>query len=204
MIKLIFRDFRRFRKEESFSAVRTLLFTQGFAAVWVYRFAHAVCFQCHILFVRQILLGIAFFLEKTIEITTGICLPAHCQVGSGLFISHFGGIMVNSGTKIGDNCNLSHGVTIGIKHGGNHAGVPRIGNRVYVGPNAVIIGGIEIGDDAAVGAGAIVTKSVPPRAVVAGNPARIISYNGSFDYIHYDGMENDPQRTLALALSEAA
>ena len=54
-----------------------------------------------------------------------------------------------------------------------------IGNRVYIAPNAILIGGIEIGEDVIVGAGAVVTKSVPPRAVVAGNPARIISYGAA-------------------------
>ena len=63
---------------------------------------------------------------------------------------------------------------------------------------AAIIGPISVGDDALVGVGAVVLKSVPPRGVVAGNPARMISNVGSFDLITYTGMESDPERMAAL------
>jgi serine O-acetyltransferase len=103
---------------------------------------------------------------------------------------------------MGANCNLSQGVTLGGKDTGQYKGVPRIGDRVYIGPNAIIIGGIEIGDDVAVGAGSVVTKSLPPRSVAAGNPARIISGKGSFESVIYAGMESDPARQASLKLSE--
>ena len=105
-------------------------------------------------------------------------------------------------TIFGDNCNLSNGVTIGEKFGGQNAGIPRIGNRVYLGPHAILIGNISIGDDAAIGAGAVVTTSVPERGVAAGNPARILSQKGSFDYITYQNMQNDPPRQASQALVE--
>jgi serine acetyltransferase len=49
-------------------------------------------------------------------------------------------------------------------------------------------------------AGTIVTRSIPPRAVVVGNPGRVVSYDGSFDHVAYDGMENDQERLASLAL----
>lgn len=79
---------------------------------------------------------------------------------------------------------------------------PTVGDRVYIGPNAIVVGKITVGDDAMICAGSVVTKSVPPRAVVLGNPARVVSYSGSFDYIAYDGMENDPERIRSMQLSE--
>jgi serine O-acetyltransferase len=188
LIKLIKSDFRRFRIEEENGLIRTLFFSQAFAAILVFRISNFLFYKVNFPIIRHV--------------TTGISIPARCQIGKGFFISHFGGIIINSKTTIGENCNLSQGVTIGITHGGKNPGVPSIGNRVYIGPSAIIIGGIEIGDDAAIGAGAIVTKSVPPRAVVVGNPGKIISFKGSFDYVHYDNMDSDQSRLESLTLSQ--
>ncbi len=65
------------------------------------------------------------------------------------------------------------------------------------------LGDVEVGDDALIGAGAVVVRSVPARAVVVGNPARIISYKGSFDLIRYPGMESDPARIASLDAARA-
>ena len=55
-----------------------------------------------------------------------------------------------------------------------------------------------VGDDAVVCAGSVVSRSIPARAVVMGNPARVVSYDGSFDYVYYDGMDVDPARRASL------
>lgn len=192
-------DFRRFVVSEHTNPLQVVFFTQGFWAVLNYRFSRSIYTNLRVPILKQLLLLVMFIWRKAIEIFTGIYLPWKAEIGKGLYIGHFGQIIINPMTKIGENCNLSQGVTIGIKHGGQHSGVPVIGNRVYIGPNAILIGGIEIGNDVLIGAGAVVTTSVPPRAVVAGNPARIISYNGSFDYVHYDDMDSDPERSIAKA-----
>jgi serine acetyltransferase len=62
----------------------------------------------------------------------------------------------------------------------------------------VIVGRITIGDDAVICAGSVVNRSVPARAVMMGNPARVVSYDGSFDYVYYDGMDVDPARRASL------
>jgi serine O-acetyltransferase len=67
-----------------------------------------------------------------------------------------------------------HHTTIGAKGVGDDLGVPTIGDHVYVGANAVVIGTIHVGDGAVIGAGSVVLRDVPPGSVVAGNPARII------------------------------
>jgi serine O-acetyltransferase len=133
------------------------------------------------------------------EIFTSISLPPDCVVGRGLYIGHFGTIIVSPMVRIGSNCNLSQGVTVGFGGRGEKGGYPIIGNRVYIATNAVIIGKITIGDDAVIGAGAVVTRSVPPRAVIVGNPARISSFSGSFDLVSYDGMEQDADRLASLS-----
>lgn len=105
------------------------------------------------------------------------------QIGKGFFITHLGGIVINSAAIIGNNVNISNGVTIGNHSRGDREGVPIIGNEVFIGPGAVIFGNIKIGNRVAIGANAVVTKDIPDDAVVVGNPARIISYKGSSGYI---------------------
>lgn len=108
------------------------------------------------------------------EFVLGIELRPKTKVGKGLSIYHGFGLVVNDHSVIGDQVRLRNGVTIGHQFRGG--GAPVIGDRVEVGAGAILLGAIEIGDDAVVGAGAVVTKSVPARAVVAGNPARVLRY----------------------------
>lgn len=139
-------------------------------------------------------------IPNAVVMTTSIQIPPAASIGPGLFIAHTGYVVMSYETKIGAHCTITQGVTLGHGAGGgrSHGGSPRVGNRVYMGPGSIIIGDIEIGDDALIGAGAVVVKSVPPRAVVVGNPARIVSYKGSFELIKYPGMESDPARIEAL------
>jgi serine O-acetyltransferase len=110
---------------------------------------------------------------KLVEILTGVSLPAHARVGKGLYIGHFGNIIVHPDTIMGERCSLSQGVTIGVL-GGERPGVPRIGNDVYIGAGAKILGPVVIGDGAIIGANAVVIDDVPAGATAVGVPARII------------------------------
>ena len=118
------------------------------------------------------------------SIRFGIDISRDAHIGSGLYIGHFGGIVVNAAVVIGDNCNLSQGVTLGQVNRGPKAGCPTIGNNVYIGPGAKIIGRIHVGDHAAVGANAVVLEDVPPNVSVGGVPARVISETGSEGYVN--------------------
>lgn len=113
----------------------------------------------------------------------GLSIPFTANIGSGFYISHFGGIFVHNRVTIGKNCNISQGVTIGRTNRGPREGHPRLGDNVYIGAGAKIIGQVEIGDNAAIGANCVVTKDVPDNAVVVGVPGRVISYQGAADYI---------------------
>lgn len=175
-----------------------VLLTQGLWASSVYRIAHAVRLVRDRSILNQATDILFILIQKFIEIITSVHLPADCEIGQGLYIGHFGPIIVNGRARIGSNCNLSQGVTIGVVQRGSRQGVPVIGDRVYIGPNAVVIGGVEIGNDVAIGAGAVVTRSVPALAVVAGNPAKIISYQGNFEMVNYLDMDLDPQRINAI------
>ena len=91
--------------------------------------------------------------------------------------------MIHPDAVIGNNVNIAQGVTIGQTSRGNKAGVPVIGERVWIGANAIVVGAVSIGDDCLIGPGAYVNFDLPPRAVVIGNPGKIVSYAGSAGYI---------------------
>ena len=202
-LRHIFADYRRYRATGEKGWLQVVFLSQGFWASVVYRLSHWVYVDFKFPVIWTVLRFMTIIVQKGIEIFTGISLPAGCRIGQGLYIGHFGQIIVNPETTIGDNCNLSQGVTIGLMSRGKYAGIPKIGNRVFVGPNAIILGGIAVGDDAVIGAGAVVTQPVPPLAVVAGNPAKVISYQGSFEYIQYDGMDDDPERIAAVKIKQS-
>ena len=93
--------------------------------------------------------------------------------GKGLFLGHYGTLVVNKDARIGENCRIHVSVNIG----GYNGGVPVIGNNVYIGPGAKIFGPITIGDNVIIGANAVVNKSFPDNVIVAGVPAKIIKNN---------------------------
>lgn len=113
----------------------------------------------------------------------GIDISFNTKIGKGLYIGHFGCIVVHKDVIIGDFCNLSQGVTIGEGGRPGHRGTPTIGNRVYIAPGAKIFGRLSIGDNVAIGANAVVNKDIPDNAVVAGVPAKVLNYNTSADFI---------------------
>ena len=98
-------------------------------------------------------------------------------------MGHIFSIVVSPKAVIGKNVNLSQGVTIGFASRGDRKGYPIVGDNVYIGPGAVIIGNISVGNNVAIGANCVVTKDVPDSAVVVGIPAKVISHNGSQDYV---------------------
>ncbi|MEG2070422.1 MAG: serine O-acetyltransferase, partial [Bacteroidales bacterium] len=123
--------------------------------------------------------GISWVILKHYSYLFGIEIPRGTNIGKGFYIGHFSGIIVSGAAIIGDNCNISQGVTIGVAGKGERRGVPQIGNHVYMAPGVKIIGKIKIGNHVAIGANAVVTKDVPDYAVVVGIPAKVISMEGS-------------------------
>jgi serine O-acetyltransferase len=113
----------------------------------------------------------------------GFDIPDFVQIGSGFTIAHFGSIIINGAAKIGKNCKIFPGVLIGETSRGKHIGAPVIGDNVHIAAGVKIIGGIKIGNNVAIGFNSVVTNDIPNNAVVVGMPAKIISYNGSKEFI---------------------
>ncbi|TQL69979.1 serine O-acetyltransferase [Nocardioides albertanoniae] len=95
-------------------------------------------------------------------------------IGPGLLVMHHHGVIVGP-SQIGGNCVLHQNVTIGQRVAGGDQGVPRIGDNVWIGPGATIVGAIVIGSGSTISAGAVVTRDIPERSLVAGNPGRVIT-----------------------------
>jgi serine O-acetyltransferase len=151
--------------------------SRGFWAVATYRVLHALtALPKPVRVAVKILLAPAVFLVRT---ASGVDLPPAARIGPGLYIGHFGCIVISGEAVIGACCNLSPGVVIGRATKGGVRGAPVIGDRVYIASGAKIFGPIAVGSDSAIGANAVVDKSVPAGVSVAGVPARIVSRKGS-------------------------
>ena len=106
---------------------------------------------------------------RQLSIKCGYSIPTNV-FGAGISLPHRGTLVINSQTKIGENCRIHVGVNIGA----HKEKAPRIGNNVYIGPGAIIFGDIEIADNITIGANATVNKSfTTPNVTIAGTPAKI-------------------------------
>jgi serine O-acetyltransferase len=109
-------------------------------------------------------------------------LSWNTEIEGGVALTHGWGLVVTPGARIGRNVTLFHGVTIGRRDRISREGVrlieyPTLEDEVWVGPHAIIIGGVTIGRGSRIGGGAFVTESVPHHSIVMGNPAAIVKSN---------------------------
>lgn len=127
---------------------------------------------------RKPLLAACRLLHRWTQHSAAMDLPWETQVGPGLRILHGWGLVVNASARIGANVTLFHGVTLGQKDDllptGRVTHYPELGDGVWVGPHAVVIG-VSIGDECIVAASSVVTKPMPRRSVVAGNPGKAVA-----------------------------
>lgn len=125
------------------------------------------------------------FMLRHYQIKYGFQIYPETEIGEGFYLGHWGTLVINPQAKIGKNCNIAQGVTIGQQNRGTKAGVPIIGDEVWIGANAVIVGGITIGNNVLIGPNAYVNFDVPSDSVVIGNPAKILSKaNATEGYIN--------------------
>jgi serine O-acetyltransferase len=168
-------DYKRYRLLGGKGIDWYLFFEQGLWAIVVYRMGRDVR-KARIPVVSHLLKITAFLMFKIMEIVTGISLPASAQIGKGFYVGHFGKIILHSDVKMGENCSIGPGVLIGTK-GVGHKGVPVIGNNVYIGTGAKVLGNIKIGNNVKIGANSVVIKDVPDGATVVGIPGKVVKIN---------------------------
>lgn len=119
------------------------------------------------------------------QIKYGFQIYPETEIGAGLYLGHWGAVVINPKAKIGRNCNIAQGVTIAQANRGKNEGVPKIGDKVWIGPNAVIVGNITIGDNVLIAPNAYVNINIPSNSVVIGNPATFsTNKNATMGYIN--------------------
>lgn len=168
MLKLLYADMARaFPGKSKFkNLISSYLLDPGFKCVVLYRIQHLFSSS----WPRLSLLISSFNLRHT---GAQFCVGA--VIGKGLIVRHPAGIVIGGGVVIGDDCILAQGVTIGqstVKLDATNK-YPKLGNRISIGSNAILIGDISIGDDVTIGAMTFVKKSIESGLTVVGNPSRV-------------------------------
>lgn len=148
-------------------ALTKALVSPNVRAVVIYRMAQAVT--------RKGYLPLGLLLRARSMRTTGAEINPLASIGPGLYLAHSVGVGIGAYVVIGSNCRIHLGVVIGpqtMDHSGPEYTV--IGNDVFIGTHAVIVGGVTIGDGAVIGANALVVRDVAPYTVVSASPARVV------------------------------
>ena len=167
-------DFRAMLERDSALGEGTVAFLEalsyaGFWAILSHRIAHLLRAAGLPILPR--------FIQAFARLATGVDIHPGARIGRGLFIDHGMGTVIGETAEVGDDVTLLHQVTLGardgdrsIDRGKRH---PTLGDRVSVGAGAKILGPIRVGDEARIGANAVVLTDVPARATAVGIPARI-------------------------------
>jgi serine O-acetyltransferase len=125
-----------------------------------------------------------FWWLRCLKFKYGFDISYRTQIGKGFYIGHFGNIVIHGDTVIGEYCNISQGITIGVNNYGKKKGVPTIGNRVFIGPNVGVFGNVIIGNNVTIGANAVVTESIGDGKTILPSIMNIIDKDLSPYYIH--------------------
>ena len=151
-----------------------MFFAQELYPVLIFRFGYWVNNQSHLPILTPILKIVYFFLRKVCEIISNVGIWPESEIGKGLRIEHWGGVGIKA--KIGRNCRIQQQVIIGHIGGDKGGGIPTIGDNVYIGVGAKILGEVKIGNNVIIGANAVVINDLPDNAVAVGVPAKIVKY----------------------------
>ena len=163
-------DAARERDPAARSTTELVLTYPGLHAVWMHRAAHGLNSRGWHLPARVV--------SQVSRFATGIEIHPGATIGPGFFIDHGMGVVIGETTEIGEDVTVYQGVTLGGT--GKHAGKrhPTLRDGVIVGAGASVLGPLEIGEGAKIGAGSIVVKDVPPNSTVVGNPGKPVVVDG--------------------------
>jgi serine O-acetyltransferase len=157
------RDLFRYGLKNTKGLLRGFLIP-GFIYIYVYRIGSLTSISLVRYFCK--------FIVKILSFIFGFQIPLETKIGYGLYLGHYGHLIINPAAVLGNNCAISPGVTIGLSPRGKFKGVPIIGDKVWIGSNAVIVGGITIGNDVLIAPNSFVNINIPSHSIVIGNPAK--------------------------------
>jgi serine O-acetyltransferase len=142
---------------------------QGFWAMTIYRYGRWR-YTVRPAWLRKVFSLIYHVLYKFVQILTGIELPCEAEVGEGFVIDHFGGIVVSGYARFGARCRIRNGVVVGLSRVEDPVG-PVIGDDVDIGAGAKVLGAVRIGNRVRIGANAVVITDIPEDHIAVGVPA---------------------------------
>lgn len=158
-------------------ALRTIWPQPGFQALAVYRWGRWLAARRRRPAWRPLLwllFPVFWLLQTGVRRAYDIHLDLSADIGPGLYIGHFGGIRLEA-CRVGSRCAVQQQVH--VQATAEADGGPDIGDNVWIGAHATILGPIRIGDQATISAGAVVTADVAPRCLIMGDPARVIRWD---------------------------
>ena len=133
---------------------------------------------------NRLLFYFFFFWLRRLKVKYGFDISYRTQIGKGFYIGHSGNVVIHGDAVIGENCNISQGITIGVSNYGEKKGVPTIGNRVFIGPNACVFGNVTIGNNVTIGANAVVTENIADGKTILPSKMTVLDKDLSDFYIH--------------------
>jgi len=174
MVETVLEDIRAVKRNDpaAGSWLEVLLCHTPLHAIVLHRLAHWLHARLRLSLLARLVSVLARF-------WTGVEIHPGARIGRGFFIDHGAGVVIGATAVVGDHCVLFHNVTLGGTgkyHGQRH---PVLGSHVFIGTNAILLGPIQVGDHAKIGANAfVINRDVPPGATVVGTPARIVKLRG--------------------------
>lgn len=164
VLKELYEDAKNIQKKDpaARSVLEVMLLYPGFHSLIFYRISHFL-YRKRLLFLARLISQMGRFL-------TGIEIHPGAKIGRRLFMDHGMGIVIGETAKIGDDCTIYHGVTLGGTGKDSFKRHPMLGNSVMVGAGTKILGSIKIGDHVKIGAGSVVLKSIQCNCTAVGNP----------------------------------
>jgi serine O-acetyltransferase len=151
----------------------------GVHAIFVYRFGYWIeseTIDKKTYLLKQLLLGAYYILNFLVIKMYDIRISRKAKIGKGLYITHFGGIII-SNCILGEHCTVNQRAQIEGDDFSSNEELSHIGDNVWIGPHAIIKKGIKIGDGATIAAGSVVLADVEKQCLTLGNPARILNKN---------------------------
>ena len=153
-------------KDPAITSNLEVLLYPCFKAILYYKISHYFYNKKHFLIAR--------YISEKAKRKTGIEIHPGAKIGKRLFIDHGTGVVIGETAVIGNDVTMFHGVTLGgtgKEKGKRH---PTIGNNVFIGSGAKLLGNINIGDNVKIGANSVVLKDIPPDVTVVGVPGKIV------------------------------
>ena len=154
------------KKDPSISKSFEVLLCPSFKALIYYKISHYFYERKHLILAR--------YISEKAKRKTGIEIHPGATIGKRLFIDHGTGVVIGETAIVGNDVTLFHGVTLGgtgKEKGKRH---PTIGNNVFIGSGAKVLGNIVVGNNVKIGANAVILKDVPSNVTIVGVPGKIV------------------------------